>query len=41
MKQQFDLFVSPDTALVEVTGSPAMKRHSLAALNEEDMVRHR
>lgn len=40
MTQQFDLFVSPDAAPEKVTGSPVMKRHSTAALNEEDMVRH-
>ena len=40
MTQQFDLFVSPKTAPAKVTGSPAMKRHSPAALSEDDMVRH-
>ncbi|MBZ9791000.1 3'-5' exonuclease [Rhizobium sp. 3T7] len=40
MTQQFDLFVSPEAAPVKVTGSPAMKRHSQAALSEDEMVRH-
>lgn len=39
MTQQFDLFVSPDTAPAKTSGS-AMKRHSPAVLSDEDMVRH-
>ncbi len=39
MTQQFDLFVSPEAAPVKVAGPAAMKRHSPAALSEDDMVR--
>jgi DNA polymerase-3 subunit epsilon len=40
MIQQFDLFASPEAAPAKVNGSSAMKRHSPAALSEDDMVRH-